>query len=399
MAIMRPCPPISCHQPRIAEPALKLTQRTVDAIRPGARRFVWDETTPGFGVRVTEGSVAYVVDFRIGVRRRRVALNPVAQLSLVAARERAQEILVGARRGEDLTVNPRRSEPTFVEVWRIMIDEVDKPKLSPMTIADYEDRADRLILPRLGAKRIGDVTAADVDKAVSAATGQRNRAYVATLIKKTVNFAKRARLLPDSHRNPAADVAIKRSPKRGKALEIDDVAKFGAALVDMERKGRVSPWLANLLRLSLVCGLRPSEGRTLKWSRVDLSRRKMTVVGKTGEREVDLTDAAVAILEATPRVEKCEFVFAGRRFGKPIAAVHKMLRAVQDSVGIERFRPYDLRHSAATGALAAGADVRAVQALLGHADLATTAKYLHSSKKRQRAAAEAAAGFGRGVVP
>ena len=66
-----------------------------------------------------------------------------------------------------------------------MIDQVDKPKLSPATIADYEDRADRLILPRIGSKRIGDVTAADVDKAVSAATGNRNRAYIATLIKKT----------------------------------------------------------------------------------------------------------------------------------------------------------------------------------------------------------------------
>ena len=194
---------------------------------------------------MTEGSVAYVVDFRISGARRRVALGARAQIDLAAARERAQEIFVGARRGEDLTVNPRKGEPTFREVWRTMIDEVDKPKLSPATIADYEDRADRLILPRLGAKRIGDVTAADVDKAVSAATGNRNRAYVATLIKKTINHAKRARLLPDSHRNPAADVAIKRSPEKGKALETDDIAKFGAALAAMEREGKVSPWLAN----------------------------------------------------------------------------------------------------------------------------------------------------------
>ncbi len=377
---------------------MKLTQKAVDAVRPGDRRFLWDDGLPGFGVRVTEGSVAYVVDFRVGARRRRVALDPVAQSSLAAARERAQEILVGARRGEDLTVNPRKNEPTFKEVWRTMIDEVDKPKLASATIDDYEDRANRLILPRLGSKRIGDVTAADVDKAVAAATGNRNRAYVATLIKKTVNFAKRARILPDNHRNPAADLAIKRSSKTGKALEIDDVAKFGAALAAMEREGRVSPWLANLLRLSLVCGLRPGEVRTLEWSRVNLPRRRMVVAGKAGEREIGLTDAAVAILEATPRVQKCEFVFAGRRFGKPIVAVYKMLREVQLRAGVERFRPYDLRHSAATGALAAGADVRAVQALLGHADLATTAKYLHSSAKRQRAAEAAAAGFGRGVL-
>jgi integrase len=377
---------------------LKITQKTVDAIRPGKRRFIWDDALSGFGVRVTEGSASYVVDFRLGAKRRRIALHRISQSTLSAARERAQKILVGARRGEDLTVNPRKGEPTFNEVWRSMIDEVDKPKLSPETIADYEDRARRLILPRIGSKRIGDVTAADVDKAVAAATGNRNRAYVATLIKKTINHAKRARLLPDDHRNPAADVAVKRSPKKGRALEIEDVARFGATLAVMEAEGKVSPWLANLLRLSLVCGLRPGEVRTLQWSRVNLPRRKMTVVGKTGARDVDLTDAAAAILETTPRVQNCDFVFAGRRFGKPIAAVHKVLRAVQTRAGIERFRPYDLRHSAATGALAAGADVRAVQALLGHADLATTAGYLHSSDKRRRGAAELAAGFGRGVL-
>jgi integrase len=377
---------------------MKLTQKAVDAIRPGERRFLWDDALPGFGVRVTEGSAAYVVDFRIGARRRRVALDPVSQSTLAAGRERAQEILVGARRGEDLTVNRRKGEPTFRDVWREMIDEVDKPKLAPATIEDYEDRADRLILPRIGSKRIGDVTAADVDKAVSAATGNRNRAYVATLIKKTINYAKRARLLPDSHRNPAADVAIKRSPKKGRALETHDIARFGAALAAMEGEGKVSPWLANLLRLSLVCGLRPGEVRTLEWSRVNLPRRKMTVVGKTGAREVDLTDAAVTILESTPRVQACEFVFAGRRFAQPIASVHKALGLVQRRAGVERFRPYDLRHSAATGALAAGADVRAVQALLGHADLATTAGYLHASDKRRRGAAELAAGFGRGVL-
>ena len=290
---------------------MKLTQKTVDAIRPGERRFAWDDALPGFGVRVTEGAVAYVVDFEINGMRRRVALDPTAQTSLAAVRERAQEIFVGARRGEDMSVDPRKGEPTFAEVWRRMIDEVDKPKLAAATISDYEDRADRLILPRIGSKRIGDVTAADVDKSVAAASGNRNRAYVATLIKKTINHAKRALPLPDSHRNPAADVAVKRSPKKGRALETEDIARFGAALAAMEGEGKVPPWLANLLRLSLVCGLRPGEVRTLEWSRVNLPRRKMTVVGKTGAREVDLTDAAVTILESTPRVQGCEFVFSG----------------------------------------------------------------------------------------
>lgn len=377
---------------------MKLTQRTVDALRPGKRAFVWDEALPGFGVRITEGSVAYVVDFRLGSRRRRVSLGSSQIKTFAEARDEARDILAQARKGVDISENPRAGMPTFGDVWSRMLDEVDRPKLSQATIKDYEDRARRLILPKIGKTLIGDVTPADVDKIVAAITGERNRVYAIVLIKKTINHAIRARILPIDHRNPAADLKTKRPRKAGRALELEEIQAFGKALADMEREGKISPWLANLLRLSLVCGLRPGEVRTLKWSAVNLPRRKMIVVGKTGEREIHLSDPAVDILTATPRIQGNEYVFAGRRFGEPIVAVHKALGLVQARAGIERFRPYDLRHSAATGALALGADVRAVQALLGHADLQTTAGYLHASDKRRKAAAESAATFGRAVL-
>ena len=202
-------------------PGHEATQRAVDGLKPGERRFVWDDTIAGFAVRVTEGAIAYVVDFEFGGRRRRVTIGATQLMSVAEARDRAQQIIVGARQGDDLTVNPRRGMPTFGEVWRRMIDDVDKPTLAAATIDDYEDRAKRLILPKLSKKLIGDVTAADVDKVVAAATGQRNRAYIVALIKKTVNFAKRARILGEAYRNPAAEVAVEagaedRSRHRGR---------------------------------------------------------------------------------------------------------------------------------------------------------------------------------------
>jgi integrase len=179
-----------------------------------------------------------------------------------------------------------------------------------------------------------------------------------------------------------------------------DVAAFGKAVAELEAEGRLSPWAANLLRLSLVCALRPGEARTLCWDQVDIPRRTMTVIGKTGPRQIFLTDLAIAILESTPAVQRCEFVFAGRRHGKPIAAINGSLRSVRKRAGLPRLRPHDLRHTAATWSLANGADIRAVQDLLGHADLATTRIYLHSSNERRRAAADhAASSFGRALVP
>ena len=198
---------------------MKLTQRTVDALKPGERCLIWDDAGSGLAVRITAGALSYVVDFRIRGRQRRVAIGATSAVTLAQARDRAREIVAGAKRGDDVTIDPRRGLPTFGEVWRRMIDEVDTPRLTPATIADYEDRAKRLILPQLGRKLISDVTEADVDKVVSAATGQRNRAYVVVLVKKTINFARRARILGADHRNPAADVSVKRSVKKGRAIE------------------------------------------------------------------------------------------------------------------------------------------------------------------------------------
>ncbi len=377
---------------------MKLSQKAVNGVTPGPRRFLWDDALPGFGLRVTEGAVAYIVDFRIGSKRRRVALGATSILTYDEAFHRARAIMVAAREGRDLTIGDRTDQPTFGEMWREMIDEIDRPRLSERTITDYEDRANRLILPKLGKKLVGDVTPADVDKIVAATTGARNKAYVVALIRKTINAAIRARHLPASHHNPAADIAIKRPPRRARALEHDELAAFGRALTELEIEGAVTPWAANLFRLSLICGLRPGEVRTLTWARVNIPRRKMLVIGKTGEREIDLTDAAIKVLSATPRVQGNEYVFVGRRVGQPLATVQKALKAAQERAGVEHFRPYDLRHSAATGALASGADVRAVQALLGHADLTTTAGYLHASDKRRKAAAESAASFGKAVL-
>jgi integrase len=378
---------------------MKLNQRIVASFNPGKRQILWDDSLPGFGVRITEGSVSYIVDFKVSGRRRRVALGSTALLKYDPARDRAGEIVVAAKKGIDLTLDERRSMPSVQEVWDEMM-ALDRLQRSPATIKDYEDRASRLILPSLGRKLICDVTPADVEKVIALAPGERNKSYIAALIKKTFNFARdKKHYLPETHRNPASGIKVKSTTeRRARALETEDIKKFGAALVDMEQAGEVSPWLANLFRLSLICGLRPSEVRTLNWSNVNLPKRKLIVVGKTGRREIHLTDAAVQVLEATPKVQGCEYVFAGRRYGQPIAAVHKVLWKVQDRARIDRFRPYDLRHSAATGALASGADVAAVQALLGHTDLKTTQGYLHASDSRRKFAAERAAAYGRAVL-
>jgi integrase len=375
-----------------------LTKTEISRLRPGERRFIWDTDLKGFGVRVTEGTVSYIVDFRVGGKRRRVSLGGIGLMSLEQARRAAAGVLLAARSGTDATVRDQKGPTTFGEVWRRLQVEVDEKVLAPATIASYRERI-KPVLAALGKRDITAISVADVKSLVYGLNGDRNRSYAVALVKKVFNFGKELRLLPDSFRNPAIDVPTKRGPKRNQALDLDTLRKFGIALAEMEAEGKVSPWLANLFRVALLCGLRPGEARTIEWTDVDLAGRRMTVSGKTGRRPIWLADEALEVLKVTPRVEGCKYVFPGRRFGQPIVALHKALRSVQARAGIEPFAPYAFRHSAATGALTRGVDLAAVQALLGHANVATTAGYLHSDDARRKDAAEQAGAFGSVVVP
>jgi hypothetical protein len=241
---------ISCH---LGLRESVLTKTEINRLRPGERRFIWDTDLKGFGVRVTEGVVSYVVDFRVDGKRRRVSLGGVGLMSLEQARRAAAAVLLAARSGTDATVRDHKAPTTFGEVWHRLQVEVDEKILAPATIASYRERI-KPVLATLGKRDISDITVAEVKALVYGLNGDRNRSYAVALIKKVFNYAKELRLLGDAFRNPAIDVPTKRGPKRNQALDLETLQKFGVALAEMETAGNVSPWLANLFRLALLCG-------------------------------------------------------------------------------------------------------------------------------------------------
>jgi integrase/recombinase XerD len=151
-----------------------------------------------------------------------------------------------------------------------------------------------------------------------------------------------------------------------------------------------------MLELLSASGLRVSELGGLRIAQVDLNRGVLVVLGKGArERMVPIGETALTRIEtylvqarsALLGGQVSDALFVTRRGGGMTRqAFWHRLRLYARQAGFERLpSPHTLRHAFATHLLNHGADLRAVQMLLGHADLSTTQIYTHIARERLKA--------------
>jgi site-specific recombinase XerD len=147
-----------------------------------------------------------------------------------------------------------------------------------------------------------------------------------------------------------------------------------------------------ILEVLYGSGLRVSEVASLTAERIDLDGARVGVMGKGAkERRVPLSDFAVDAVRAWLRLgrpvlatQPTDALFVNRKH-HPMSArdVRAMVSSYAgDLLPGRRVGPHTLRHSFATHLLEGGADIRAVQELLGHSSVATTQRYTHVSRAR-----------------
>jgi integrase/recombinase XerD len=209
--------------------------------------------------------------------------------------------------------------------------------------------------------------------------------------------------------DPTADLRGPRKPQRlPRVLTREQVARL------IEQPRGIEPLALRdraLLEVMYACGLRASEAVGLEAADVDLEEGLLCARGKgSKERIVPVGRQAVAALLAYSRKGRPILLAArsaastrtaastraagsarppgqlflnSRGTGLTRQGLYKIIQGHARSAGLdERMSPHTLRHSFATHLLAGGCDLRSLQEMLGHADLATTQVYTHLSAER-----------------
>ena len=244
------------------------------------------------------------------------------------------------------------------------------------------------------------------DKALEA-TLEELRAFLASLADVGINARSQARIISSLRSFYAflkldgfieSDPAeLLRSPKIGMRLpdvltlqEIDDIINA----VDLsKREGQRNRAIIEVL---YSCGLRVSEVCGLRLSDLYLDEGFIRVTGKGDkQRLVPISDRAVAELEAyfvdrnmIPIKKGYEdYVFISERLKKPLSRV-MVFHFIKELVGLVSIKksvsPHTFRHSFATHLLEGGANLRVIQAMLGHESISTTEIYTHIDRVRLR---------------
>jgi integrase/recombinase XerD len=268
---------------------------------------------------------------------------------------------------------------------------LSRARLAPRTVESY-----RRDLEHAGAAlgSLGEASTEQLERYVAQLRSEGlSPATIARRLAALRGFYRHQQLLGARSDNPAAAVE---QPRRLRRLPRTLSAGEAERLVEAANGPRPSDLRDRaLVELLYGAGLRVSEAVGLERNAVDLDERLVRCLGKGGkERVVPLGRRAAESLRRylsrgrpfLDRNHRRELFLNAR--GGPLtrAGAFLILRRLAAVAGLEpeRVYPHLLRHSFATHLLEGGADLRSVQEMLGHADLATTELYTHVTDRRRR---------------
>jgi integrase len=388
----------------------RITKSIVESVTPGVRDiYLWDDRTPGFGLKVTpRGARIYVLKYRFERAARWVVLGRHGDLTAEQARVKAVKLRGAIANGEDpaRSRDERAAELTINELADRYIGEYAKPHKGSRSAEEDERNLKLHIRPELGKLRVGAVTKQDILKLhhkMRETPTAANR--VASLLSKMLGLAEEWGMRPEGS-NPCRKVKHYEEKSHERFLSGDELKRLGEALdaAEHDAENPEHPHAIAVIKLLVLTGCRRNEILSLKWSYIDFERGTIRLPAKRGVRTVRLAAPALNLLARLPRFAGTEFVFPlargssaskehnRRRGAGHFTAIERAWYRIRTAAGLEDVRLHDLRHTFASWAVSGGASLHMTGNLLGHRRAATTQRYAHLAEDPTQVAAERVAG-------
>lgn len=217
----------------------------------------------------------------------------------------------------------------------------------------------------------------------------RSRARALSTIRSLFTYLIREKIVSN---DPSREL---RRPRLGRRLPRTLAPAEVEQLVRVDDEQPLSLRNTAMIELMYACGMRVSEIVGLKMAQLNLEANYVTVMGK-GRKERVIPVGSHARERVLSYLQTARSQILGRRLspylfvtraGRPMTRVSfgRLLKRRGLATGVSTpFSPHSLRHAFATHLLEGGADLRAVQMMLGHADISTTEIYTHVARDRLR---------------
>jgi integrase len=385
---------------RKTDNAENLTEDRVRKIKAPAdgRTYLYDATQPALAVCVTSaGTRTFYFVKRMDGKYVRTPVGKVGEFTVQQAREAVARML-----GDHVVkgVNPveekreqrqqqLRENVTLADLWTYYLENHAKPH--KRSWRDDEERYDRHLVAWADWP-LTQIDQADVDR-LHKKIGKKhpyeaNR--VLTLL--ATMFSKSAAKIGFDGPNPAKGITKFDEQQRDRFLHKDEIPAFFQALGQLRI---ATPVAADALEFCVWTGARTGNIKAMRWDDVKLDRATWTIPGTEHKNRksvvIALTDQALAILRRRKEISKSEFVFPGRRHGKPLVNLAKPWQRLLTAAGLEGVRMHDLRRTAGSWMAAGGASLHVIGKALGHSSTAATSIYARLDLDPVRAAITGAA--------